>query len=163
MKKLSKVFIPVVGTFALVSAVSGIVVLSAKNGVKNNDIIEIDNFDDSLVRDYQLGSIAPGGMKEQKFMVSSKVDLSSFINLSIEMSSNETAADYISVTASLGDETLETRKMSACLNENLSFSKKLNANEKKEMVIVYSLADDIPEEIIDSQLDFSIVLKAKVL
>ena len=130
---------------------SGIYLLIAKNGVKGTELIQVTNVNSTLTTECNLGVISPGETKEQGFIIESLVDK----DISFGISSIEKACNYINLNASIEDETIVNKKFLDSFDTTYSYKKKIKKNESKELIVQYTIAKDIPNEIIGTQLDFN--------
>lgn len=62
---------------------------------------------------------------------------------------------YINLNATIEDETIVNKKFLDSFDTTYSYKKKIKKNESKELIIQYTIAKDIPNEIIDTHLDFN--------
>lgn len=159
MNKVNKVLLSITCVALLGALGSGIYLLIAKNRVKGKELIQVTNVNSTLTTECNLGVISPGETKEQGYIIESLVDKDISFSLRFEISSIEKACNYINLNAYIEDETIVNKKFSDSFNTTYSYKKKIKKNESKELIIQYTLAKDIPNEIIGTHLDFTLILQ----
>lgn len=148
---MNKVLLSITCVALLGALGSGIYLLIAKNRVKGKELIQVTNVNSTLTTECNLGVISPGETKEQGFIIESLVDK----DISFWISSIEKACNYINLNASIEDETIVNKKFLDSFDTTYSYKKKIKKNESKELIIQYTIAKDIPNEIIGTHLDFN--------
>lgn len=159
MNKVNKIFLSLTSIALIGALASGIYLLFAKYKVKGKEIIQITNVRSSLTTECNLGIISPGESKEQTFLVESLVDKDVTCSFKFEISKENKATDYITINASMGDESLVNKTFTESLNTTFSFKNSIKEKESKDLVVKYTLAKDIPDEIIGAHLDFTFVFE----
>ncbi len=133
----------------------------AAHTARENGYISLTDESNQSVKECDLGLIAPGESKIQEYTVKSNLNFEASCTISFSKEEEKTGYEYISVSASLDNETLESKKFSSCFEEPLSFKNKISENESKRLTIKYTLADDVPEGLLGMSLDFKLVFEAK--
>ncbi len=161
MKVLTKVFLPIISLFSLATIGTGIFFSVEVAKVNNKDLIQLKKENMTVMDDCDLGIISPGEVKEQSYMVESLISKDVSFSISFTRDMYKLGYDYVSIDASLGDEKLDKVSFSSCFESSLTFKEKLKKNETKELNIHYTLAQDIPQEIIGTNLEFKLILETK--
>ncbi len=131
----------------------------AANAAKGVECITLSDGVDEVVSRCDLGIISPGESKYQVYDVTSSLNRDSACSIAFRKDESKLGYDYVRVMASFGDEALKERDFSSCFSSPLKFSVKLRENETKRLTVRYTLAQDIPGEIVGTSLDFRLVFR----
>lgn len=159
MKVISKVFIPLISLFSCAVIGTGVYFSVQVAKTNNKDLIQLKNENMSVIENCDLGIISPGEVKEQSYTVESLISKDVSFSISFKRDAYKLGYDYVSIDASLGEEKLDKVSFSSCFESSLVFENKLKKYESKKLVVHYTLAQDIPQEIIGTSLDFKLVLE----
>ncbi len=158
MKTLS-----IIGAVFLAGAIGSGITISAfhnKDDSGQSEAIKLANLDSPIATDSDLGKMNPGESKTQKFSVTSLISLNTICMLSFNTSDTTTAYSYINLSVSIEN----TEEINAPFIEYVTGKKDLHfhvgSKKSKEVKIVYSLADDIPEEMLGTNLSFQVIFDA---
>lgn len=127
--------------------------------INKDTLISINNENNEIIKDYDLGIFSPGETKEQKYTISSCYNKDLNCSLKFNRDGEKLGYEYFKVNISFNDETIENLKFSDCFTETYTFKNKLKEYAKEELVITYTLAKDIPSEIMNTSLDFKVVFQ----
>ncbi len=144
-----------------ISAGTGIYFGIAAHKAREDGYISLTDTQNKAVKDCDLGFITPGESKSQEYIVKSTLNIAASCSLSFAKDTDKAGYDYITLSVSLDNEKLDEKKFSTCFSEKMVFEEKINENESKRLVIKYTLANDIPKEIVGTSLDFKLVFEAK--
>ncbi len=162
MTKAIKI-LSIIGAVFLAGAIgSGIAIIAFHNYDKSGqcEAIKLVNLDSPIATDSDLGKMSPGESKTQKFSVTSLINLNTLCMLSFNTSDTTSNYSYINLSVSIEN----SEEINAPFTEYVTGNKDLHfhvgSKKSKEVKIVYSLAEDIPEEMLGKSLSFQVIFDA---
>lgn len=131
---------------------------------KNNDMFQaVDITSNGLdTVSYNLGEIAPGESINQNLKINSLLDYKvqykiSFFKEEIDV----TSLKYINLKVKINDiDSSISKSLSDCFNEDFFIESKLNSKQSDLVTLTYTLEEDVPSEILNTSIDFSLLIDA---
>ncbi len=151
-----------IGAVFLCGAIASGTILAVKKTRNVNDekeAIQLTVLDSAISTDADLGKLKPGVSKTQSFSVTSLIDMKVTVFLSFSTKEKDDAYEYVGVSIDSDKESNEG-KLNEYISGKKDFHFHLAKKENKEIMITYTLADDIPESIIGKKLNFEIAFDA---
>ena len=131
---------------------------------KNNDMFQaVDISSDGLdTVSYNLGNISPGESINQNLRINSLLDYK--VSYKITFSKEDidvTSLKYINLKVKINDvDTSISKSLNECFDEEFSIEGKLNSKQSDLVLLTYTLNDDVPSEIFNTSIDFSLLIDA---
>ena len=131
---------------------------------KNNDMFQaVDISSDGLdTVSYNLGNISPGESINQNLRINSLLDYK--VSYKITFSKEDidvTSLKYINLKVKINDvDTSISNSLNECFDEEFSIEGKLNSKQSDLVLLTYTLNDDVPSEILNTSIDFSLLIDA---
>ncbi len=160
MKRAYRVLLILSSVFLLGAVASGSTLLIKRIQGNETEAVEIRSDDSLIANEIDLGIISPGEKKEQKISVISLIDLDSVCSLSFSMEEPPKATDYLTVRMECEEKKEEKKFKDAICKDDL-FIFNVPSKKTRSLVITYTLAEDVAEEILETKMNFTVQLKAK--
>ena len=131
---------------------------------KNNDMFQaVDISSDGLdTVSYNLGNISPGESINQNLRINSLLDYK--VSYKITFSKEDidvTSLKYINLKVKINDvDTSISKSLNECFDEEFSIEGKLNSKQSDLVLLTYTLNNDVPSEIFNTSIDFSLLIDA---
>ena len=131
---------------------------------KNNDMFQaVDISSDGLdTVSYNLGNISPGESINQNLRINSLLDYK--VSYKITFSKEDidvTSLKYINLKVKINDvDTSISKSLNECFDEEFFIVGKLNSKQSDLVLLTYTLNDDVPSEILNTSIDFSLLIDA---
>lgn len=146
-----------------VASGSTLLIKHFQNDGSESEAVYISSPDFSIVNEMDLGIISLGEEKVQRFDVKSLVGLEVRCTLSIAMDDIPSAGDYLYVSMSCLEEKTEKRTFRNVAGEKSAFEFRIPSEKTRRVEITYSLMEDVPEDMLETRMSFSVLLNASTV
>lgn len=153
----------IIGAVFLAGAIGSGIAISVfhHNDVSGqSEAIKLANLDNPIATDSDLGKINPGESKTQNFSVTSLIDLNTVCMLRFSTSDITSHYSYINLSVSIENKEEINAPFTEYVTGKKDFHFHVGSKKTKEVKIVYSLAEDIPEEMLGTSLSFQVIFDA---
>ncbi len=153
----------IIGTVFLAGAIGSGIAITVIHHTDTSgkcEAIKLTNLDNAIVTDSDLGKVNPGESKTQRFSVTSLISLNTVCMLSFNTTDAIAPYSYINLSVLIEDKEEINAPFTDYVTGNKDFHFHVATKQSKEVKIVYTLAEDIPENMLDTKLSFQVIFDA---